>query len=106
MSLGMAVRVEDGIDVGAILRRVLAKHDLSFKAVWLQIEVDGASFSRALVGQQPLDLWRLRKLDARVFVDLLTALATAVVAQWFEDVQVPLRMAKVDPESVKKERVS
>lgn len=103
-----ALTASDGIDVGAIWRDVLAKHQAKHAWVWRECQMDGAQFSRSLSALAPLDLWRLIRL-ARSAPELLTdyfeALAVAVVHYHFNEIQLPLRMAKAQlPESERKEK--
>ena len=108
MSLGLAVRIEDGIDLGLILEQSLIECAMSHKEASLTCSVDEASWSRMLRGERPMDLWKLRQLPLKVFQVFLPKLASALIQQWMRDLAIPYRMARAEikEHEAKKERVS
>lgn len=105
-----AVNVSEGVDVGAVLEASLMECGISQKHAAIVCRVNEMKFSRALKGAGPLDLWWLRHLMVerdfpKVF---LSKLASALIRRFFDDLQVPYRMARADirQQETKKERVS
>lgn len=102
---GCAVRVEDSIDLGDCLTRAIALNGITHKECWLTCEIDGASWSRMLRGQQPMDLWKLRRLPRPVLRDFFANIAAAFIRFWWDEA-IPLRMEKSDLRDERKERAS
>lgn len=102
MVLSMAVRVEDGIDLGALIVKAMAEAELPHAAMWIdQGYPDPSQWSKALKGQAPLDLWRLRKLCASrahmvFWAVFLSKFASALIARSVDQVFGPLRMARAE----------
>lgn len=83
----MSVVVSDGVDVGAIVAAVLSELQMSHKEAGIVCgykETDRSGFARALMGEQPLDLWRMRHLPIGFWQRFLPRLAGALIGQWFD----------------------
>ena len=96
------VQVEDGIDLGSLIAKAMGEAELSHSAMWIdQGYPDPSQWSKALKGQAPLDLWRLRKLCTSrahmVFWSVfLSKLASALIARSFAQMFDAYQMAKAD----------
>ena len=93
-----AVRVEDGVDVGKVLIETLAELQMTHKECWLTCGMDGATWSRSLRGEAPLDFWKIRHMpNPRKFWPLfLSQYASALIVSWFADICGDYRMARAD----------
>ena len=98
----LPVQVEDGIDLGALIVKAMSEAELTHAAMWIdQGYPDPSQWSKALKGQAPLDLWRLRKLHTSrahmVFWSVfLSKLASALIARSFSQIFETYAMAKAD----------
>jgi len=98
----LPVCVEDGIDVGDLIVKAMGEAELSHTAMWIdQGYPDGSQWAKALRGQAPLDLWRLRRLCTSrphlVFWSVfLSKLASALIARSFNQMFETYQMAKAD----------
>lgn len=96
------VQVEDGVDLGGLIVKAMGEAELTHTAMWMdQGYPDGSQWAKALRGQAPLDLWRMRKLCTSrphmVFWSVfLSKLASALIARSFNQLFEPVRMAKAD----------
>jgi hypothetical protein len=93
------VNVADGLDVGAVVADVLRRLDLSQKQASIYCGYpagDCSGFSRALAGELPLDLWRLRHLPKEFWKEFIPALASAFIREWFADLLGDFKMARAD----------
>lgn len=84
------------IDPGALLVHRLKVSGAQPKRVAADIGYDAGHFSRGCAGLGPLDLHRLSKLDAGVFIAFLRDLAIAKIQDHFDQELGALRMAKAD----------
>ena len=109
----MPVQVEAGIDIGALIVKAMGEAELTHTAMWIdQGYPDASQWSKALKGQAPLDLWRLRQLHQSrphmvFWAVFLSKFASALIARSMAQLFEPLRMAKADiaqHESVQKRR--
>lgn len=100
-----SVRVSDGVNVGEVIEKTLAELTWSHKQCWLVCGIDGATWSRSMKGEAPIDLWKLRHLPREFWPVFLSKLASALIRTWFDDLCVPLRTAKAElRESVDEKR--
>lgn len=100
LSFGMAVDVRDGIDMGALVGASINELGMQHKEAWLACGYPNASqWSKALIGEAPLDLWKMRHLPARFWRVFLMKLASAVICQFWDDVSGDMQMVKADVES-------
>jgi hypothetical protein len=89
------IAVESGVDVGALAAQCLVELGMTHKECWIVCGYgDGAQWHRALKGEAPLDLWRLRHLSIKWWQLFLPRLASALIQQFFSDLSVPYRMAR------------
>lgn len=97
-AVAAAVRVEDGVDVGHVLRETLAELDMTHKECWLSCGMDGATWSRSLDGHAPLDLWKLRHMPnpRKFWPAFLSRFASALIKSWFADISGDYRMARAE----------
>jgi hypothetical protein len=99
MSIGMAARrqVSAGINVGQLIDHAIREAGLTHKEAIALMHTDAGSWSRALRGQYPLDLWTLRFLPVKFWQVFLSAFAAALIRSWMDDLQAqPSTMAKAD----------
>lgn len=96
MFLLCPVQVDAGIDVGALIVQAMADAELCHSALWRdQGYPDASQWSKALRGQAPLDLWRLRQVRSiKFWQSFLSRFASALIKQFFEDLPAPVRMAR------------
>jgi hypothetical protein len=107
MFVMMPMVVNDGVDVGGLVADCLRELDICHKEAWMVAGYgDGAQWHRALKGQAPLDLWKLRHLPIQFWQKFLPKLASSLIQQFFVDVAEPYRMAKADVKPVEHERKS
>lgn len=90
----MAVRVETGIDLGGLIEQTLRDVAMSHKEASLIAGMKPDTWSRALKGEQPLDLWKLRQLPIRFWHAFLPKLASALIQSWFEETCGERRMVR------------
>lgn len=96
MSFGAAI-VSHGIDMGALVAQALHACEMQHKEAWLIGGYPNASqWSKAIDGDAPLDLWRLRHLPIRWWQCFLPLLASALIRQFWADQSSDLRMVKAD----------
>jgi hypothetical protein len=101
----MPVAVESGVDVGSLVAKCVADLEMTHKDAWVTCGYgDGAQWHRALKGEAPLDLWKLRHLSIKFWQLLLPRLASALIQQFFSDLSVPYRMARADIERHEQKR--
>jgi hypothetical protein len=82
-----AVDIGDGVNVGALVAEVLSELQMSHKEAGIICgykETDRSGFSRALVAEQPLDLWRMRHLPILFWLRFIPKLASALIGDWFD----------------------
>lgn len=103
--LCLPVIVSDGVHVGALIDQVCRELDMPHKEAWLICGYgDGAQWHRALKGEAPLDLWKLRHLPIRFWQVLLPKLASALIQRFFTDLTVPYRMVRADVDERESEK--
>ena len=96
------VQVADGVDVGELIVKAMSEAELSHTAMWIdQGYPDPSQWAKALKGQAPLDLWRLRKLCTSrahmVFWSVfLSKFASALIARSFSQMFDTYAMVKAD----------
>lgn len=101
-SLCLPVCVEDGIDVGDLIVKAMGDVGLCHSEMWRdQGYPDPSQWSKALKGQAPLDLWRLRHLvknrgEMQFWAVFLSKFASALIARSFNQVFETFAMAKAD----------
>lgn len=94
ITFSMAVDVRAGIDMGKLVRDALRECDMQHTEAYLIQQYPNASqFSKALAGDAPLDLWRMRHLPVRFWRVFMFKLAAAVIEQFWEDVTQSERKA-------------
>ena len=95
MVMLMATNPRVGLNVGDLVEAAMREAGLFHKDMWIaQGYPDPSQWSKALHGQAPLDLWRMRALPIRFWQAFLPKFASALIVQMFDDLQVPLRMAR------------
>lgn len=93
----LPVVVAQGVDVGSIVATCLRELDLTHKDAWITCGYgDGAQWHRALKGEAPLDLWKLRLLPIRFWQLFLPRFASALIQSYFDNLCEPLRMARAE----------
>jgi len=95
--LCLPVHVESGVNVGALIDQVCRELDMTHKDAWITCGYgDGAQWHRALKGEAPLDLWKLRNLPIKFWQLFLPKLASALIQRFFTDLEIPYRMTRAD----------
>lgn len=96
------VQVADGIDVGDLIVKAMGEVGLCHSEMWRdQGYPDPSQWSKALRGQAPLDLHRLRHLvknrqQMQFWAVFLSKLASALIARSFAQMFETYAMAKAD----------
>lgn len=99
----MAVRIEDGINLGALFEETLRLCAMSHKEAAILAGMKPDAWSRAMKGEQPFDLWKLRHLPIRFWHTFLPKLASALIQSWFEEACGERRMVRAELRSAKAE---
>lgn len=95
MMFACPVQVDAGIDVGRLMEETIAERGLLHKDIYLTCQIDPSQWTRALHGQAPLDLWRLRQIsDLQFWAIFLRKFSGALVEYWFKQKHVDVRMAR------------
>jgi hypothetical protein len=111
-TFGMAtVDISQGVDVGAEIIATLSEIQMAHKEASILCgypATDRSGFSRALKGEQPLDLWRLRHLPLTFWRVFLPKFASALIREWFDAMHGDYRMvrASIRDKETKKEWAS
>lgn len=94
LTFGMTVDPNAGINMGALVRQSMREVEMLDKEGWIACGYPSASqFSKALAGEAPLDLWRMRDMPAKFWRVFLFKLASAVICQFWDDVTQSERKA-------------
>jgi hypothetical protein len=104
--IAVAVRVEDGIDVGALIADTLIEIRMSHKEAALTCGVDQGNWTRGLQGLGPIDLWRVRLMPFRFWQVFIVKLTSALTVQWMHEVSADVKtmaVAKLRPSTERKE---
>ena len=92
---GMGVNVRDGIDMGALVRASIEEVGMQHKGAWRECGYPNASqWSKALCGEAPLDLWKMRHMNAKFWRAFMLRLASAVICQFWDDLVGEREMVK------------
>lgn len=109
---GLPAHVEDGIDLGALITAAMGEVGLCHSEMWRDQDYpDPSQWSKALRGQAPLDLWRMRHLvknrqQMQFWAVFLSKLASALIARSFAQMFETYHMAKTDLRKPADERKS
>jgi hypothetical protein len=107
MFLLLPVQVEAGVDVGSLIATVCRELDMPHTEAWIICGYrDGAQWHRALKGEAPLDLWKLRLLPWKFWERFLPRLGSALIARFFTDLIGPYRMVRADMDQRESEKRS
>ena len=104
MSVLCGVRVGDGIDIGAIVAQTLHDCQMQHKEAYLVCGIDGASWSRSLRGEQPIDLWKIRLLPIRWWQAFLPKLASALIVAWWDEQTGERQMVRAETTEQERKR--
>ena len=110
MVLALPVQIEAGVDLGTLIVKAMAEAEVTHTEMWMvQGYPDASQWSKALKGQAPLDLWRLRHLCQTrahmVFWTIfLSKYAGALIAQSVLRLFEPIHMIKADIQRHEDER--
>lgn len=92
------VQVNAGVDIGALIVKAMAEAELTHTAMWMdQGYPDPSQWSKALKGQAPLDLWRMRHIrSSKFWQTFLSKFASALIVAWYDELFGPTRMARAN----------
>jgi hypothetical protein len=93
-----------GIDLGRLIDETLRVIDMSHKEAALTATMDPPQWTRALRGEQPLDLWKLRYLPLRFWQVFLPKFASALIQAWFDETVGERRMVRAELKDRQQER--
>jgi hypothetical protein len=85
MAQGVYRKSNSPIDVGAIIRDTCREVDMALTEAARVMVIDEATWSRALRGDAPLDLWHIAKLPLRFWRVFLMRLSSALIKVWFDE---------------------
>lgn len=107
MSLGMATVTADGIHVGNVVRIALNDAHMEHKEAWICGGYPNQSqWSKALDGDAPLDLWRMRNFPLRFWQVFLPLMASALIRSWFDETRADMTLVvAAEKQSAKQGRV-
>jgi hypothetical protein len=85
MAQGVYRKSTSPIDVGVLIRDTCREIDMTLKEAALIQGIDFATWSRALSGAAPLDLWHLASLPMRFHRVFLMKFSSALIVSWFDE---------------------